>query len=173
MRYFKFYLMLFLSTRGDDWVSISPEGTVNIIQAPATEQDRLFSTAYNYCVTSWCQDEPNSLFKLRSGETFDFINKCDVAYSGNIEATVRSIADNPSQNQVVSDICKRNDDFGELDLDLSCVVDSLCGDVSDAHNAMNDASDLINKRNQVLKYSQYPSLVSKTDVDSSTVPNEY
>lgn len=78
---------------------------------------------------------------------------------------MRSIADNPSQNKVVSNICKRYDDFGNSSIDLSCVVDSLCGDISDAYNAMSDENDIINQRNQVSKYSQYPSIVSKRNLD--------
>jgi hypothetical protein len=124
MRPFKFWsdvVSFAYSYRVDGWISISLEGTVNVIQKPVTEEDMLFSTAYNSCVTSWWQDESNSLFNLRSGETFEDINKCDVAYSGNFEATVMSIADNPSQNQELSNVCTRNDEFGESSLDILAV----------------------------------------------------
>lgn len=106
--------------------------------------DRIFSTAYDYCVENWCvQASTDSLFRLRDGETFDMINKCGLPYSGaDIESAVQDIVNNPSVNQVISNICMA-DNSGSTILSLSCVVDGLCGAISDAYAAINDQWNIL------------------------------
>ena len=86
--------------------------------------DLLFSKAYDYCTTNWCiQNEAESAFTYRAGETFSDISKCNEPYKGDIEHRVA----NPPQNLV--DICGDS---------IPCLVDGLCGDETDAANAIAD-----------------------------------
>jgi len=142
----------------DDWVSVSPEGVVSVIETPSTEKARLFSTAYDYCVTNWCQDSSNSLFTLRESEEFVDINKCDEPYNGDIEESVNNLIGDPILNQDLYDSCTYFDytDNSKPVLELSCIVDGLCGDIHDAYSARNDLSEIKSKREQLLIYqSQY------------------
>ena len=141
------------TTRTDDWVASDGSS----IEAPATEVDRLFSTAYDYCVANWCiQESGDSLFTLRSGETFDDVNQCGEAYSGNIETAVQDLIADPNINQYLKNICS-NDGWSALS--LSCLVDGLCGGGNnDAYAAMYAQQD-IQFKSEEAKMSEF-SLVS-------------
>lgn len=55
------------NNRNDDWVA--RDGSV--LPAPTTDSDSIFGPAYEYCVTNWCERQPeDSLFTYRAGETF-------------------------------------------------------------------------------------------------------
>ncbi len=146
--------------RTDDWMSKPLDGASTIIPPPASDQERLFSTAYNYCVTNWCQDSSKSLFTLRYDENFEEINKCDAPYVIEMESAVIDLVNDPSINQDLHDICTYYDynDNGKPVVDFACVVDGLCGDTIDAHTARNDMQDIINTRDQMLHYSSFPML---------------
>jgi hypothetical protein len=142
------------TTRTDDWVA--SDGS--IIEAPAAEVDRLFSTAYDYCVTNWCiQESGDSLFTLRSGETFDDVNQCGVTYSNDTETAAQHFIANPSINQNLYNVCSNN----ELStLSLSCVVDGICGDIDDASAALNDQWN-IDWSNEETKSSEFSPVSTK------------
>lgn len=133
-------------------------GASNIIPPPTSDLERLFSTSYNYCTTNWCQDSSNSLFTLRSDEIFDDINKCAAPYVDTVEAAVSSLVSDPIINQELYDICTYYDNYGngELNLDLTCVVDGLCGDTNDARNARHDRQDIESTNYQLWHNSNYP-----------------
>ena len=100
--------------RSDDWRASN--GTV--ISGPKTEEERLFSTAYEYCTSNWCiNDEEDSIFTYGAGESFGDINRCNLPYISKIETQVA----NPPQELV--DICGSS---------VACLVDGLCGDTTDA-----------------------------------------
>jgi hypothetical protein len=149
-------MVMFLqhTTRTDDWVA--SDGS--IIEAPAAEVDRLFSTAYDYCVTNWCiQESGDSLFTLRSGETFDDVNQCGEAYSRDIETAVQDLIADPNINQYLYSFCSNN----ELStLSLSCVVDGICGDIGDASAALNDQWN-IDWSNEETKSSEFSPVSAK------------
>jgi hypothetical protein len=140
--------------RTDDWVASDGSS----IEAPATEIDRLFSTAYDYCVDNWCiQESGDSLFTLRSGETFDDVNQCGEAYSRDIETAVQDLIDDPNINQYLYSFCSNN----ELStLSLSCVVDGICGDIGDASAALNDQWN-IDWSNEETKSSEFSPVSTK------------
>jgi hypothetical protein len=94
--------LYYLSDRADDWRA--PSG--DMLPHPATDAERLFSTAYSYCVDNWCAgDASESLFTYGSGESFQDLNKCDVLFSSEVEDAVQEILDDPTANQVLSDAC--------------------------------------------------------------------
>ncbi len=144
--------------RTDDWMSKPSNGASTIISPPTSDQERLFSTSYNYCTTNWCQDSTNSLFTLRSDESFDDINKCATPYIDVVETAVSSLVNDPTINQELYDICTKYDNYGigKQSLDLSCVVDGLCGDTNDAQNARNDRQDIESTHDLLWHYSNYP-----------------
>jgi hypothetical protein len=104
----------------DDWRA--PNG--DILPAPANEAERLFSTAYSFCIENWCvQDAAESLFKYRTSESFSEINKCGVPFSSQVEDAVLDLVENPALNQELSDACGSS---------LICLVDGVCGSITDA-----------------------------------------
>jgi hypothetical protein len=118
--------LYYLSDRADDWRA--PNG--DILSPPATDAERLFSTAYSYCVENWCvNDVSESLFTYGTGEgeSFEDLNKCDVLFSSEVEDAVQAIVDDPTANQELSDAC---------DGSLSCLVDGVCGSIEDARQAL-------------------------------------
>ncbi len=161
-------LLVATTHRTDDWVSVSPDGVVSVIETPATEKERLFSTAYDYCVTNWCQDSSNSLFTLRESEVFVYINICDEPYDGGIEEAVNNVIDDP--NHYLSNVCTFNDyiDNSKAVLDLTCVVDGLCGDIHDAYSARDDLNEMKSKRDQLITdHQRHPPVVSATNQQNS------
>lgn len=152
-------------------------GASTVISPPTSDQERLFSTSYNYCTTNWCQDSSNSLFTLKSGEIFDDINKCAAPYVDSVEAAVSSLVSDPTINQELYDICTYYDNYGsgKQSLDLTCVVDGLCGDTNDARNARYDRQDIESTNDQLWHSSNYPiqGNVSAFIKSSPFCPNSY
>jgi len=71
----------------DEWRR--PNGTT--ISAPSTEDEKIFGTAYDYCVENWCIDiSANSMFTYGTGESFADISKCDLPYDPTIENLVKN-----------------------------------------------------------------------------------
>lgn len=107
--------------RNDDWVAA--DGTV--LFPPVNDNESTFSPAYNYCTQQWCnRDSAYSLFTYRQPETFYSIRQCDSGYDAAMET---AIANAP---QEILDICGREN--------VPCLVDGVCGTLSDAVAALND-----------------------------------
>lgn len=124
--------------RTDDWRNSDGE----IIPAPTTEADSLFSTAYSYCVENWCiGDASDSLFTYGSSESFVEINRCGVSFSSEVEDAVLNIVENPSVNQELSDAC---------DYSLVCLVDGVCGSITDAVEALENQQVIVEQQVEVL-----------------------
>jgi len=122
----------------DDW--IQPDGTP--LPPPASDEERLFSSAYDYCTTNWCvSNAADSIFEYGTGELFSSIYQCDAPYSGDIESQV----ENPPFELVL--ICGTS---------LACLVDGLCGDATDAEQAL--------AGEELIDLSQAESLGSATNV---------
>ena len=52
----------------DDWRDTSG----NVLTPPATPEEALFSTSYEYCTDNWCvHDETKSIFTYGAGESFE------------------------------------------------------------------------------------------------------
>jgi hypothetical protein len=116
-----------------------------ILQAPTSDAERLFSTAYNYCVDNWCaQTVGESLFTYGTGESFDAINKCDVDFSSAVETAVN---DQQSLDQDLVTACGGN---------LICLVDGLCGDIADALAAMGNQEEITAAQVAVKTASVFP-----------------
>lgn len=116
--------------RANDWVS--PDGSS--YTPPATEEESIFGTAYNYCVENWCARQANdSLFSFRHGETFLSINGCDQSYTADIEAAIASATDD------IVALCGGR---------LTCLVDGACGRLEDALAAMVAEDELINEQEE-------------------------
>jgi len=111
--------------RSDDWRA--SDGA--ILPVPTTVEEKLFSTAYDYCVDSWCiNDEAESIFvHSASGELFGEIRQCNAPYVNEIEGLVT----NPPPE--LAAMCQNGDQ-----VITACVVDGLCGDEIDAQQALND-----------------------------------
>lgn len=135
--------------RTDDWRA--PNG--DVIPAPTTDAERLFSTAYNYCVTNWCVDNSgDSLFTYGSGESFEDIHKCDVPFSSVVEQAVND----PPQD--LADACGGN---------LVCLVDGLCGDITDAV-AAKQIEEVIVETQEEVKARIFPA--ERVDVQPTPPP---
>ena len=109
--------ILFLS-RSDDWRAA--DGST--LPPPSSASEALFSMSYEYCTEHWCiQESTDSIFTYGAGESFEDINKCDLPYISNIEDNLV----NPTQELI--DTCGNS---------VACMVDGLCGDMSDATIAL-------------------------------------
>ncbi|KAL7532097.1 hypothetical protein ACHAXR_006217 [Thalassiosira sp. AJA248-18] len=106
----------------DEWKASN--GTT--LTPPATQDDRLYATAYDYCVQNWCiVNSADSLFSYGAEESFADFNKCNRTYDGTLE----TILQNP--DPALKAICGDN---------IECLVDGSLGDVSDSSQAIqNDA----------------------------------
>jgi len=127
--------------KDDDWRM--KNGT--IVPAPTSDAERLFSKAYNYCVDNWCaQTESESLFTYGTGESFAAINKCDVDFSSAVETAVN---DQQSLDQDLVTACGGN---------LICLVDGLCGNITDALAAMGNQEKITAAQVEVKTASVFP-----------------
>lgn len=114
------------SLSSDDWRA--PNG--DVLTGPVTDAERLFSTAYSYCVENWCVDDgADSLFAYGTSESFNEINKCGVPFSSQVEDAVLDLVENPALNQELSDACGSS---------LVCLVDGVCGSITDAVEALSN-----------------------------------
>jgi hypothetical protein len=155
-------LNYYFSNRTDDWRT--PTG--DIVPAPATDAESLFSTAYSYCVDNWCAgDVSESLFTYGSGESFQDINKCDVPFSSEVEVAVQEIVDDPTVNQDLSAACGGS---------LPCLVDGVCGGIADAIEALDNERVIVETQVEV-KTSIFPreetevvDVVALPEVDNTT-----
>ena len=99
-----------------------------ILDIPTTDEEKLFSTSYNYCTANWCiRDEYKSAFTYGTGESFSSISKCNEPYIDDIESQVA----NPPQNML--DICGNS---------IACLVDGLCGSTADAREALSNEGNI-------------------------------
>ncbi len=113
---------------GDEWTDASG----NVIAIPENERDLLFGAAYEYCTTNWCIDnESESLFVYTDDESFDGISGCDEPYNDAIERKIQELDDEGP----LAKICCN--EFPN-DCDFPCLIDGVCGDESDAANALED-----------------------------------
>lgn len=116
--------------RANDWVA--PDGSS--YTPPATEEDSIFSTAYNYCIENWCvRQASDSLFSFRDGETFSSINGCDQNYTTDVEAAIAAASDE------VLALCQGR---------LACLVDGACGRLEDALAALGAEKELLDEQEQ-------------------------
>lgn len=133
----------------DDWVGI--DGTT--LQAPANQEDTLFSAAYNYCVDNWCiKTESQSIFAHIDPTSFDSVNKCDEDFADDLEDAVANASD------AVKNLCGG---------DLFCVVDGVCGNLEDASAALLDQSELETAQED---RDPLPSVAPSTRPSASFVP---
>lgn len=110
----------------DDWVA--PDGTLYL--APINEAQRIFSPAYNYCVTNWCiRNETESIFTFRPGESFTATTGCDETYSEEIEDAVLN-----APPELVA-ICGSS-------TNLACIVEGVCGNLDDARQVQRDEQEV-------------------------------
>jgi hypothetical protein len=128
----------FCAHRTDDWRTPSGE----VLQAPATEAESLFSNAYSYCVENWCVDEDiDSLFTYGLGESFQEINHCDVSFTSEVEDAVLNLVEQPNSNQQeLADACGGS---------LICLVDGVCGSISDAVQALANEQEIVETQEEV------------------------
>lgn len=99
---------------------MQPDGST--IPPPPTAEDAIFGMSYDYCVNNWCVNDANdSIFTYGDGESFSDINKCDLPYINEIENQVA----NPPEQLLAT--CGSS---------VACMVDGLCGDMSDALRAL-------------------------------------
>ena len=139
--------------RTDDWRASNGD----VISPPATEAESLFSMAYSYCVTNWCVDDAsNSIFSYGVGESFDSINKCDVPFSNDVEDAVLNLVNNPSLNQDLSGACGDS---------LVCLVDGVCGDVTDAVVALNSEQEIADTQEELALSLFSPEETEVTDIE--------
>ena len=147
------------SFRTDDWRASNGD----VISPPATEAESLFSTAYSYCVTNWCvNDASNSIFTYGAGESFDSINQCDVPFSNDVEDAVLDLVNNPSLNQDLSNACGTS---------LVCLVDGICGDISDAVVALNSEQVIVDTQEELAASLFSPEETEVIDVEE-VIDNE-
>jgi hypothetical protein len=148
----------YFSNRTDDWRA--PNG--NVIPPPATDAESLFSTAYSYCVDNWCAgDVSESLFTYGSGESFQDMNKCDVPFSSEVEVAMQEIVDDPTVNPDLSAVCEGS---------LPCLIDGVCGGITDAIEALNNERVIVETQVEV-KTSIFPREQMEV-VDVVAVPEE-
>lgn len=120
-----------------------PNGT--IITAPTSDFERLFSTAYQYCVENWCaKTASESLFVYRDGESFDAINKCNTSFSNDVEVAV---IEQDSLDQGLVNVCGGS---------LVCLVDGLCGDIADALSAIGNEQEITTMQEEAKTASIFP-----------------
>ncbi len=142
--------------RDDDWVA--PDGT--IINPPTSDLERLFSTAYDYCSQNWCaHNSSDSLFTYGAGESFDDIYQCDVEFSVAIESAFKAVIAEPSSNPALSEACNGN---------VACLVDGLCGDMTDAQVALVNEQVIVATKEEVKAAIFLPGEVEVDDVKSVT-----
>lgn len=161
----KYYLLHIYLRRADDWRNLNGE----IIPPPTTDAESLFSRAYSYCVENWCiSDASNSLFTYGSDESFAEISKCGVPFSSEVEDAVLNIVENSSLNQDLSDVCGDS---------LVCLVDGVCGSITDAVEALDNQEVIVEKQVEVLAYI-FPievvdilDVIVVTDVENTDEPN--
>ena len=121
----------------DDWMD--SEG--NNIELPSTLNERLYETAYTYCMENWCiRNAADSLFTYKESSTF--IEKCDAPYPGSV--------DYESSSEELKAIC------GDR---VACLIDGTVGGTEDAENALQTNQELEAARGD-----------SQTPPPSSTLP---
>lgn len=133
----------------DDWVGV--DGTT--LQAPANQEDSLFSAAYNYCVDNWCiKNESESIFTHIDPTSFETVNKCDEDFADDLEDAVADASD------AVKNLCGG---------DVFCIVDGVCGNLEDASAALLDQSELQTAQED---RDPLPSVAPSTRPSGSFVP---
>jgi hypothetical protein len=80
------------------------------------------------------------LFTYGTGESFQGINHCDVTFSNEVEDAVLNLVDQPSSNQDLADACGGS---------LICLVDGVCGSISDAVEALANEQEIVETQVEV------------------------
>jgi len=137
---------------------VAPDGT--IVDPPTSDLERLFSTAYDYCRQNWCaHNSVDSLFIYGAGESFGDIYQCDIDFSVEIETAFKAVIAEPSSNQALSEACNGN---------VACLVDGLCGDMTDAQVALVNEQVIVAAKEEVKTAIFLPGEVEVEDVKSVT-----
>ena len=142
-------------SRSDDWVA--PDGT--IYSPPQGQAQSIFSPSYDYCTANWCvRDATNSIFTYKSGESFASFFGCDEDYRNDIESAV------DSAGAELRTVCGS---------DLACLVDGICGGLSDAVAVVQDAEAIVAQQEEDNPLPPSPSPSSSPSDSPSFVPSTW
>lgn len=127
----------------DEWMTQSGRP----LNAPRSQEERLFEKAYNYCTRNWCvKEEPRSLFTYEPGSSHSTFNRCNVPYP--------TPPDLSSVSSALQSLCGS---------DTACLIDGIVGGIEDAENALTVQADVDRRSSVSLPFRFRPVLFQVGD----------